>query len=100
VSRRTDEINLSVPPEKAAGLIREALAQSGWSLQEESEGRMNATSGIGATRMPSRIEIELREAGRGTDLVLNGRIYGIGPIQKRHLNKLMDGLRGEIESRA
>jgi hypothetical protein len=36
--------------------------------------------------------------GATTNVTMNGSIMGVGPVQKNHLKKQMDELRGAIQS--
>jgi hypothetical protein len=75
----------------------EAIATVGWNVKTALSDRIVARIGVGLTRNPSTIEVVLSESGDRTVVRLNGRILGIGPLQKGHLTAEMRRLREAIE---
>ena len=44
----------------------------------------------------AKVEIAIRESGAGSEVLLNGSITGMGPVQKGHLRGQVGALRNKI----
>jgi hypothetical protein len=97
VAKLHDEFTIALPVGKGSFACLDAIATLGWSVKTAVSDRIVAKIGVGVTRNPSTIEVVLSESGGRTVVRLNGRIVGIGPLQKGHLNAEMHRLRGAIE---
>jgi len=97
VTKLHDEFAVALPVEQASSACRRAISAIGWNVNEVGPDRIVPKIGVGLTRNPSKIEVLLQESGDRTVVRLNGRILGIGPLQKAHLNAEMNRLRDEIE---
>lgn len=95
-----DEFTVGFGIEQASSACRRAIATIGWNVTEAGPDRIVPKIGVGLTRNPSKIEVVLRGSGDQTVVQLNGRILGIGPLQRGHLNAEMNRLRDEIEGAA
>jgi hypothetical protein len=95
-----DEFTVGLGVEETSSACRRAIASIGWRVKEAGPDRIVPTIGVGLTRNPSKIEVLLRGSGDQTVIRLNGRILGIGPLQRGHLNAEMNRLRDEIEDAA
>ena len=98
MSKFRDELHIPLPSDKAGAVVRQAVADCGWGIKEQGPGRVVARVGFGATRNPSSIEVLTRDdQGAGSLVVLNGRILGVGPIQKGHLKAEVGKLANAIK---
>lgn len=98
MSKLSDEFKLDLPLEKASWACREAIESVGWNIEALEPHRIVPKVGVGISRNPSKIEVELDDGdGEGTTILLNGKIMGLGPLQKRHLTGEMNRLRNAIE---
>lgn len=93
----TDEFPLALDVEEASWACRQAIADIGWDIVSIEPRHIVPKVGAGVTRNPSRIEVWLSPAGDSATVTLEGRIMGMGPIQKRHLTGEMNRLRNAIE---
>jgi hypothetical protein len=100
VTRLRDEFTVGLRVEQTSSVCRRAIATIGWPVKEAGPDRIVPKIGVGLTRNPSKIEVVLSESGDQTVVRLNGRILGIGPLQRGHLNAEMNRLRDEIEDAA
>jgi hypothetical protein len=96
VTKLHDEFVVGLGVEQASSACRRAIATIGWRVKEAGPDRIVPKIGVGLTRNPSKIEVLLRASGEQTVVRLNGRILGIGPLQKGHLTAEMNRLRDEI----
>jgi hypothetical protein len=71
----------------------------GWEVESIEPHRLVTRRGMwGFSRDQAKIEVLLSEAGpEATTIVLNGRIWGLGPWATRHLNGEMNRLRNATE---
>ncbi len=92
-----DEFTIALPVNKGSFACLDAIATVGWSVSAAEPDRIVTKVGFGVTRNPSKIEVLLTESGDQTVVRLTGRIIGVGPLQKSHLNAEMERLREAIE---
>jgi hypothetical protein len=95
VSKRRDEIDLAVPPDRALEACRRALAELGWSSEEAEEMRISGredTTRLCCRQSPARVEIELRGHDSGTAIRMAGSVPGFGPVSSDHLSSRMEAL--------
>jgi hypothetical protein len=97
VTKLFGEFTVGLGVEQTSSACRRAIAAIGWKVNEAGPDRIVPKIGVALTRNPSKIEVLLRESGDQTVVRLNGRILGMGPLQKSHLNAEMNRLRDEIE---
>jgi hypothetical protein len=97
VTKLDDEFTIALPANKGSFACLEAIATVGWNVKTAEPDRIIAKIGVGVTRNPSKIEVLLFDSGDQTVVRLNGRIVGIGPLQKGHLDAQMQRLREAIE---
>ncbi len=98
MSKVSDEFHVAMPLQVAEFAVKEAVASCGWGVKEQEPGRIVPRIGVGLTRNPSTIEVLISAAGDNESLVtLNGKIAGMGPLQKRHLTAEVGKLRNAID---
>lgn len=98
MSKHRDEFELPLTAEQAEWATREALASIGWGIRSAEPGRIVPRIGVGLSRNPSSVEVQIEGADTpGALVALNGKIIGMGPLQKRHLTAEMNRLRNAIE---
>ena len=96
-----DDFDLLVPPEHVLTLCRQAVADLGWRVLDQGPDFVRckevASSGISFT-WPAEIQVVAESEEPGvTTVYLDGKIFGLGPIQKGHLQGQMGNLRNRIE---
>lgn len=79
-------------------MCRDGITTVGWDIKEAEPRRIVPRIPMGLARWPAKIEV-LVETGDAaeTTIRLNGKIGGIGPIQKNYLRGQMNRLRNAIE---
>ncbi len=98
MSKVSDEFHVAMPLQEAEFAVKEAVANCGWGVKEQEPGRIVPRIGVGLTRNPSTIEVLISAARDNESLVtLNGKIAGMGPLQKRHLTAEVGKLRNAID---
>jgi hypothetical protein len=97
VTRLNDEFTIRLPVNKGSFVCLEAIATVGWNVKTAEPDRIVTRIGVGVSRNPSKIEVLLSDSGDQTVVRLSGRIVGIGPLQKGHLNAQLGLLREAIE---
>jgi hypothetical protein len=98
MSKASDEFRVAMPLQETEFAVKEAVANCGWGVKEQEPGRIVPRIGVGLTRNPSKIEVLISADGDRESLVtLNGKIAGMGPLQKRHLTAEVGKLRNAID---
>jgi hypothetical protein len=97
VTKLNDEFTIGLPVNKGSFVCLDAIATVGWDVKTAEPRRIVTKIGVGVTRNPSKIEVLLSDRGDQTVVRLNGRIVGIGPLQRGHLNAQIGRLREAIE---
>jgi hypothetical protein len=97
VTKLQDEFTIPLPVSKGSFACLDAIATVGWNVETTEPDRIVAKIGVGVTRNPSKIELLLSESGDQTVVRLNGSIWGVGPLQRRHLDAELRRLREAIE---
>jgi hypothetical protein len=101
MSKISDQFSVPLPLEDASSACHAAIDDIGWKVKVSEPTRIVPTIGFGLTRNPSKIEVLLAEDGpMSSQITLDGSIWGVGPIQKRHLQGEMTKLREAIETAA
>jgi hypothetical protein len=99
MSKMSDQFSVPLPLEDASSACHTAIDDIGWKVKVSEPTRIVPTIGFGLTRNPSKIEVLLAEDGpMSSQVTLDGSIWGVGPIQKRHLQGEMTKLREAIET--
>jgi hypothetical protein len=96
MSRYSEEFTVPLSKEEAELAVKEAISNCGWGVKSREPGRIVPRIGIGITRMPSSIEAVV-SGGDSATIVLNGKISGIGPLQKRHITAEVGKLRNAVD---
>jgi hypothetical protein len=98
VSKINEQFAVALPLRETEFAVKEAVANCGWGVKEQSAGRIVPRIGVGITRNPSKIEVLVtRDSDASTTVALNGKITGMGPIQKGHLSAEVGKLRNAID---
>jgi hypothetical protein len=99
MSKISDQFSVSSPPSNTSSACHTAIDDIGWKVKVSEPTRIVPTIGFGLTRNPSKIEVLLAADGPvSSQITLDGSIWGVGPIQKRHLQGEMTKLREAIET--
>jgi hypothetical protein len=99
MSKLSDQFSVPLPLADASSVCHTAIDDIGWKVKVSEPTRIVPTIGFGLTRNPSKIEVLLAEEGpMSSEITLDGSIWGVGPIQKRHLQGEMTKLREAIET--
>lgn len=96
-----DDFDLLVAPDRALALCRQAVADLGWRVLDQGPDLIRckevAVSGF-SFNWPAEIQLVVESEAPGVSTVyLDGKIFGLGPIQKSHLQGQMGNLRNRIE---
>lgn len=96
-----DDFDLLVAPDRALTLCRQAVADLGWRVLDQGPDFVRckevAVSGLSFT-WPAEVQLVVESDEPGVSTVyLDGKIFGLGPIQKGHLQGQMGNLRNRIE---
>lgn len=97
MSKYSEQFSIPMSEQEAEFAVKDAVANCGWGVKEQEPGRLVPRIGIGITRMPSDIEVLMEGDGDATIVTLNGRIAGLGPLQKRHITAEVGKLRNAID---
>ena len=89
-----------MPADAAERACRRAISDLGWRLLEDDGRRLvvkevspKATSFTWA----AKVEVVVEEDGNSSEVLLNGSITGMGPVQKGHLRGQLGALRNKID---
>ena len=98
MSKVSEQFQVALSLQEAEFAVKEAVANCGWGVKEQEPGRIVPRIGVGLTRNPSQIEVLISADGDGESMVtLNGKIIGMGRLQKRHLTAEVGKLRNAID---
>ena len=97
MSRYSEEFPVPLSKEEAELAVKEAVSSCGWGVKSQEPGRLVPRIGIGITRMPSSIEALITGDDDSATIVLNGKISGIGPLQKRHITAEVGKFRNAVD---
>ena len=100
-TKLTDTMTVDMPLSDALALCRRAVADIGWRVLEQGASRIRCKE-VAVSAMsfnwPAEVDIILSSIGPSqTTILLNGSVFGVGPIQKNHLLGQMGNLRNRIE---
>ena len=96
MSKLSEQITVGGSADEAKQACRDAISGLGWKSSEE-DGAIVAKPGMSATAWPSKLTISAADDGT---LNVDGHIYGVGPVQKKHLQKRMEEFRNAVSSRS
>lgn len=96
-----DRIEVSIPEENTISICRKVVADIGWRILGQSKNRIQckevAVSGI-SFNWPAEVEIIISSnSPSSSTILLNGSIFGFGPVQKGHLKGQIGNLKNRIE---
>lgn len=87
-------------PSDTLAIARRLVVERGWAVKSLEDGRLVARRGWTATGWPITVELLISAAGPPTEVTVNGKIGGIGPIQRHHLVRALDELQSAMEFEA
>ena len=96
----SDEFVISCTMEKAMELCKNAVAQLGWKVLNQTSSSITCkevTSQATSFTFPVEVTISLSNANNEMKIILDGTIFGLGPIQSGHLKGQVGRLRNIIE---
>jgi hypothetical protein len=104
MSKHSEEFQLALPVADSVSVCRATLRVAGWQIISESNTHLVAdesTNPLLSVSWPARIEITSSvDPSGGTRVVMNGSIFGFGPIQLGYLRNVMFTLRATIAQAA
>lgn len=101
MSKLSEQFSLDLPLDAATTACRQAIAGLEWKEGEAEEpNQIKAKVGFGLVRNPASHVITLTEAGGGTTVSIDSRIWQVGPVAKSKIGKQMAELRAAIETAA
>ena len=97
MTKLTDEAEVDQPLDEAVSACVDLITQAGWELKAREPDRLEVKVGVSVLRNPSKLELVFRAIDESrTSVRINGKILGVGPLQKGHLlgeiNRLRDAL--------
>ena len=99
--RFSDSVEVELPLERAAKLCHEITEAMGWHILEQNSTRLVCQEpDRGFLRFTNLVGVELvlsHGAPGQVTVDINGRVFGWGPIQKRHLEEQIRNLRNLID---
>ncbi len=105
MSRASLIFTLPLSPAAVGELVSRALVAGRWKVLDDGGINFLAREEIDILsrffRHPGKIAVFLREeSGDETRVELHGSIFGIGPLQKSRIRKILAAFRGAIEDAA
>ena len=101
MSKYREEFNLSLSLDDSLRVCREAVADIGWRVMEQTATRLTCkevTPQVTSFTWAAKVEILLsNDRPNETRVVLDSSIFGFGPIQSGHLKGQVGNLRNKIE---
>lgn len=91
---------MDLPADAVEQACRRAISDLGWRLLED-DGRRLVVKEVSpkATSFTwsAKVEVVVEEVGASSEVLLNGSITGMGPVQKGHLRGQLGALRNKID---
>jgi hypothetical protein len=89
---------VATAPDAALEAARRIVVERGWSVEALTEGRLVARRAMRASTWPITVELRFapEDASAGTQVEADGRIGGIGPIQRRALVRALGDLQASV----
>jgi hypothetical protein len=97
MSKLSEQITVAGSADEAKQACRTAIGGLGWKSEDEGDAIV-AKPGMSATAWPSKLTISVADAGGSSTVNVDGHIYGVGPVQKKHLKKRMEEFRSAVQS--
>jgi hypothetical protein len=92
-------LELDLSTESAGQSCRRAISELGWRVLEDEGHRLvvkEVSPQSTSFTWSAKIEVAIQENGSGSEVLLNGSITGMGPIQKGHLRGQVGALKNKI----
>ncbi len=97
MSKITETFSMRLPISEARAACENAIGGLGWRIDSAEVDQFEITRAPGIWRNYQRISIAVQpDSTNRTTIVLNGKIGGYGPVQKRYLSSSISLLREAI----
>jgi hypothetical protein len=103
MSKHNDEFLIHLQIEDVRDACKDAAAELGWRIMEESDNYISCKEvvpQITSFTWPAKVDVHLHPDQTQTQVILEGSIFGLGPIQSGHLRGQMGKFRNLIERSA
>ena len=101
MSKISDEFYIQVPFDEAKLVCKNVIAQLGWRVMEDNSNKIvckEVAIQWTSFNYPAEIAISLSDYKEKTKIVLDGSIFGFGPIQSGHLQGQIGRIKNLIET--
>jgi hypothetical protein len=91
---------VDLPAEAAEQACRRAISALGWRLLEDDGRRLvvkEVSPKVTSFTWAAKVEVVVEGDGDGSEVLLNGSITGMGPVQKGHLRGQLGALKNKID---
>lgn len=91
---------MDLPADAVEQACRSAISDIGWRLLEDDGRRFvvkEVSSKSTSFTWAAKVEVVIEEDGDGSQVLLNGSITGMGPVQKGHLRGQLGALRNKVD---
>jgi hypothetical protein len=92
-------LELDLSADVAGQACRRAISDLGWRVLEDEGARLvvkEVSPQTTSFTWSAKIEVAIQENGSSSEILLNGSITGMGPIQKGHLRGQVGALKNKI----
>ena len=99
MSKHRDTLELDLPAGAAEQACRRAISELGWRLLEDEGRRLvvkEVSPKVTSFTWAAKVEVVIKENSAGSEILLNGSITGMGPVQNGHLRGQLGALRNRI----
>jgi len=102
MAKQEEVFEVNLPIKDCLKVCQEAVASLGWAVMHQDDRGLDVKEGmpqVTSFTWPAKVEIILRneKSPEKTKIILNGSIFGFGPIQSGHLKGQIGNLRNRIE---
>ncbi|MBU6414662.1 hypothetical protein KGQ34_00230 [Patescibacteria group bacterium] len=99
MSQRKDNFVIPLNTADAMEICRKIIADAGWLILDRSEINITAKEGSISSLFtnPVKLNIECESVSGGTRININGKNFGMGPIQSKHVVGQIGKFRNLIE---
>lgn len=99
MSKHRETLELDLAADVAEQVCRRAISELGWRILDDEGNRLvvkEVSPQATSFTWSAKIEVTIQENGRWSEILLNGSITGMGPIQKGHLRGQLGALKNKI----